>query len=67
MNKHLGVRGRVGINVLFEPRDMWFGIYRAKRYWEMGKLYLPLYICLIPMCVILLTIEVDPRRQGDEF
>lgn len=66
MNWHLGQIGRVQVNLLIEPRDLRFGIYQARRYWEMGTLWLPLNLCPIPMLKILLTIACHPRREGDE-
>lgn len=68
MNRHLGViRDRVQVNVLFEPRDLWVGVYREESFWEMGELWTPFYIAPIPTLVVLLTIKRRPRRERDEW
>lgn len=66
MNWHIGQFGRVQVNLLVEPRILYFGVFRSHRYWETGTLWLPLYISPIPMLALLLTIECRPRREDDE-
>lgn len=41
--------------VLFEPRDVWIGIY-WDRHWEMGRRVLVLYFCLIPLFPVRLAL-----------
>jgi hypothetical protein len=67
MNRHIGtIRQRVQVNLIFEPRDLWIGLFRGKSYWEMGTLWTPLYVCPIPMLAILLTVKRQPRRDHDD-
>lgn len=68
MNRHLGViKGRVQVNVLFEPRDLWVGVYRKPSFWEMEELWTSFYVCPFPTLVLLLTVKRRPRRERDEW
>jgi hypothetical protein len=54
---------RWSIRMLWEPRDLWVGVY-----WTRPRPYaLQVYVCLLPCVPILVTHVVAPReRQADE-
>lgn len=66
MTRYLGTVRGVQVSIALEPRDLWVGVYRGRRYWEMGVLWLPLYVCLVPTIVVRLTIRCHGRREGEE-
>ena len=41
---------RIQIKSKFEPRDLWVGIF-----WDKQKLFLTVYVCIVPMFPIILT------------
>lgn len=47
--------GRLTVALLFEPRDWWIGLYVGKSWWEMGRRYREVYICLLPCLPILIA------------
>jgi hypothetical protein len=47
--------GPIWVRVLFEPRDLWLGIYVPKPHWEMGCKIRGVYICMIPCVPIHVT------------
>jgi hypothetical protein len=42
-----------GVRVLFEPRNIWIGVYWTERFWVNGP-GLDIYICLLPCFPLLL-------------
>jgi hypothetical protein len=48
------------LRLLWEPRDLWVGVYVKAPYWEMGRRVYTVYLCLVP-CVPLM---VSWRRKG---
>ena len=65
MNIHLGVVRGVAINFLYDPHDLWIGVYR-KRFWEAGALRLRLYVLPLPMVGLIFEWTTYGRREGDE-
>ncbi len=43
------------VRLLFEPRDLWLGVYVGKPYWEMGYRVYSLFLCIVPCFPILLS------------
>jgi hypothetical protein len=46
----------MSINIKFEPKDIWIGIYWTTHNWVYEK-ELDLYICIIPMLPIKIAIK----------
>jgi hypothetical protein len=46
----------------FYWRDLWVGVFVKERFWEMGRLQQPVYVCLIPTVVVYFEWTV---RRGD--
>ena len=53
---------RVSVLLLWEPRDLWVGVYWKGTYMEAGNKMLDVYVCVIPMLPILLGVTVKPWR-----
>lgn len=45
-------------HLLFEPRDVWIGVY-WNDYYETGMHRLTLFVCLIPMLPLMIDFGVD--------
>jgi len=41
----------MGIRLLFEPRDLWVGVY-----WDLRPKELRIYVCFLPCLPILITV-----------
>lgn len=54
---------RVHASLLFEPRDLWVGVY-WDTYWETGRKKLTVYLTVVPMLPIRITATVghSPSR-----
>jgi hypothetical protein len=46
--------GRLFIRLMFEPRDLWVGVYVKEPYWEMGTKQRVFYVIVIPMFPVLI-------------
>jgi hypothetical protein len=42
------IRGQTALALLWEPRDLWVGVYVHGGYWEGGQYRRRLYVCLLP-------------------
>jgi hypothetical protein len=45
----------VSIKLLFEPRDLWIGLYVKPRFAEGGYWITTFYLCLVPMLPLRIT------------
>lgn len=50
------------IRLLFEPRDIWIGVYWRRERRQFGPGVLWVYICLLPMLPIRIRIQDRWRR-----
>lgn len=67
MTKRLIRRERPGrsLQLLFEPRDLWVGIYWNRNHVVWGSV-IEVYICLVPMLPIRFAwTRVNRMRRGD--
>ena len=57
--------GKLGASLLWEPRDLWLGVY-----WDVavardsGERSLLVYLCAVPCLPLRLRIELPPRRAA---
>jgi hypothetical protein len=50
----------VSVRVLWEPRDLWIGIY-----WTRSAQRLLIYVCVLPCLPILFSFGVSPTSETD--
>ena len=43
------------VRVKFEPRDLWVGVFVDKSWWEGGRRWHRLYVCLLPTLPIVIA------------
>lgn len=54
--------GRLGVAILFEPRDAWIGVYVDPQTESIFDRYVAVYLCMLPFVPIRVTWQLRPRR-----
>lgn len=51
-------RDRIIVNWLFDPRDLWVGLYWKEPYWEGWNYQLTFYVTIIPTLPLQVTVTL---------
>jgi hypothetical protein len=63
----LTIRGlSMTIRILFEPRDLWVGVY-WRTFMEAGNKMLQLYVCILPVFPIQITFPIRKWAGWDAY
>ena len=57
-----GERGAVAL--LWEPRDLWVGVYWTRPVWEGPVRTVTVYVCVVPMLPVRITWVLGARAVG---
>ncbi len=51
--------GKFWVKPLWEPRDVWIGVYVKEPYWEGWSKRQQVYVCILPFVPILVEWEIE--------